>query len=130
MPVPMLEGSSEPAPTWAIAIAITICVIAALLLLFVIGYAIYEFVIEPKKHAKKTIEYSKYTYHRQTKEDIERFTREREAYKDEERKFCAMMEKNIKDHVEYLRKRGYSDEQINEMYNQALSRMFYGKSPF
>ena len=130
MPIPILEGSSEPVPTWATVVAIAICVIAALLLLFVIGYAIYDFVIEPKKHRKKATIYSEYTYHRQNTLDVQRLTEMREKYKDEERKFCAMLEEDIKAHVESLRKRGYTDEQINEMYNQAISRMFYGHSPF
>ena len=126
MPIPILEGSSEPVPTWATVVAIAICVIAALLLLFVIGYAIYDFVIEPKKHKKKAT----YTYHRQTKEDVERFIREREAYKDEERKFFDQYRQSVNAWVEGMKAKGYTMEQINAIFNGYLHDMFYGQSPF
>lgn len=128
--MPILEGSSAPVPTWATVVVIAICVIAALLLLFVIGYAIYEFVIEPKKHAKKAIAKSEYTYHRQTKEDVEQLTREREAYKEQEGIFCDQYRQSVNAWVEGMKAKGYTMEQINAIFNGYLHDMFYGQSPW
>lgn len=65
---------------------------------------------------------SEYTYKRQTAQDIKLSDLNEKA----EQKFLKLMEDDIRKTVKELKDAGYTDEQINQGFNQATAQLFYG----
>ena len=65
---------------------------------------------------------SEYTYKRQTAEDIKLSEENEKAVQE----FLELMKKDIRQTVKELKAAGYTDEQINQGFNQATAQLFYG----
>lgn len=65
---------------------------------------------------------AQYTYKRQTAEDIKLSEENEKAVQE----FLELMANDIRKTVKELKDAGYTDEQINQGFNQATAQLFYG----